>query len=312
MAHTHSHHSHNDHDHHDHSHHGHAHHHHGTGNIKVAFFLNLGFAIIEIVGGSMTNSVAILSDALHDLGDSVSLGLAWHFQKLSAKKRDHQFSYGYKRFAVLGAFINSLILVVGSIFILQEAIPRLFHPEQTNAKGMLALAVLGVIVNGAAVFRLKKGTTLNERAVALHLMEDVLGWVAVLIASVIMLFADVPFLDPLLSLLITGYVLFNVYKNLRASFQIFLQSIPQSIDVKKVERRILSIPQIISLHDIHVWSLDGEYNVLTVHLVVNRSVTLPEIGEIKKKVKLLLNDLHIQHVTTEVELEGEICELEDC
>ncbi len=179
-------------------------------NFTLAFWLNTGFAILEIAGGLYTNSVAILSDALHDFGDSLSLGLAFYFQRKSLKKRDDYFSYGYKRFSLLGAFINSLILIIGSIFILQEAIHRLARPEQANAKGMLALAFIGIVVNAIAMFRLRSGGSINERVVALHFLEDVLGWVAVLIGSVVMLFADVPILDPILSMLIAGFILFNV------------------------------------------------------------------------------------------------------
>lgn len=142
---------------------GHHHHHHSEGNVKVAFFLNLLFTVIELIGGLYTNSLAILSDALHDLGDSLSLGLAWYFQKLSRRGRTNTFSYGYKRFSLLGAIVNSIVLVVGAIFILSQAIPQLFAPEQTNAEGMLYLAILGIIVNGAAVFKLRKGESLNER-----------------------------------------------------------------------------------------------------------------------------------------------------
>ncbi len=211
--------NHHDHDHddtHHHHHHGHeGHHHHHTGNIKVAFWLNLTFCILEFAGGLFTNSVAILSDALHDLGDSFSLGLAWYFQKISQRKRDKLFSYGYKRFSLLGALINSMILLIGSVFIVREAIPRILHPETSNAQGMIIFALIGIAVNGAAVLRLKKGSSINERVISLHLIEDVLGWVAVLIAAVVMLFVDVPVLDPLLSLLITGYILYNVVKNLK-------------------------------------------------------------------------------------------------
>ena len=201
-------------------HHNHGHHH-ATGNIKVAFFLNLSFTIIELIGGFYTNSLAIMSDAVHDLGDSLSLGLSWYFQKVSNKKATTNFSYGFARFSLLGAIINSVVLTVGSIFIISEAIPRIISPEVSDAVGMMWFAILGIIVNGVAVLRLKRGTSINERVVALHLLEDVLGWVAVLIASIVMQFWDLPILDPILSLLIAAYVLFNVFKNIKESFIIF-------------------------------------------------------------------------------------------
>ena len=138
-------------------HHNHTHHNEDVKNIRVAFFLNLLFTVIEIVGGILTNSVAILSDAVHDLGDSFSLGLSCYFQKIAKRPRTRNYTYGYKRFSLLGAVINSVILTVGSVLILMNAIPRLFNPQQPDVKGMLLLAVLGVVVNGAAVLKLRKG-----------------------------------------------------------------------------------------------------------------------------------------------------------
>ena len=201
-------------------------HHHSSENIKTAFFLNLFFTIIEFIGGIYTNSLAITSDAIHDLGDSISLGMAWYFQNLSNKKPTKTYSYGFKRFSLLGAIINSVILLVGSIFIILEAIPRILSPEHSDAKGMMWFAVLGIIVNGAAVLKLRKGTSINERVVSLHMIEDVLGWVAVLIASIIMQFWDIPILDPILSLLIALFILYNVFKNGRESVRIILQGTP--------------------------------------------------------------------------------------
>ncbi|MEZ4848186.1 MAG: cation diffusion facilitator family transporter [Bacteroidia bacterium] len=182
--------------HHNHNH-DHAHHqHHGTGNIKVAFFLNLGFTLIEIVGGILTNSVAIISDAIHDLGDSLSLGLSWYFQSLSGKKGDAQFSFGYQRFSLLGAVINSIVLVIGGILVLQEAIPRLWEPTQPHAEGMIYLAILGIVVNGAAVLRLRKGSSINEEVVFSPLEDAGMG--SRLIAAIVMQFINTPILDPLL------------------------------------------------------------------------------------------------------------------
>ena len=267
---------------------------------------------MELAGGIFTNSVAIISDALHDLGDSLTLGLAWYFQELSEKKRDKKYSFGYKRFSLLGAVINSIVLVIGSIFILNETIPRLFKPEVPNAHGMLILALFGVIVNGAAVFRLKKGSSINEKVVSLHLLEDVLGWAAVLIASIIMIFVYLPILDPILSVTITFFVLFNVFKNLKISFRIFLQAVPNDTNIELIKGKILNIAGVSGIHDIHIWTLDGEYNILTIHLVVKDVDNSLEIKKIKEQVKNLLRDLKIQHITIEIEAEGEDCDLKNC
>lgn len=288
------------------------HHHHAEGNIKVAFFLNLGFTIIEIVGGILTNSLAILSDALHDLGDSLSLGLSWYFQKISKKGRTNSFSFGYKRFSLLGAIINSTILIVGSIIILTEAIPKIFNPEEVHVQGMFYLAILGILVNGAAVLRLRKGDTMNERVVSLHLLEDVLGWVAVLIGSVIMMYADAPFIDPLLSVFISIYVLYNVYKNLKKSMRIILQGIPEDVSIEHIREKLKRIPSITNVHDCHVWSMDGNYNVLTIHLVLDKDYQLSEQVALKQKVRKVLKGESVNHITIELENQDEHCELADC
>ena len=184
---------------HDHKHHHHHHHSHdGESNIGIAFLLNISFTIIELIGGYMTNSVAIISDAVHDFGDSISLGMAWYFQKISKREKTDKYTYGYKRFSLLGAIINSIVLVVGSIYIISEAVPRLFSPQETSAKGMFALAIVGIIINGAAVLKTRTGDSINERVVSLHMMEDVLGWAAVLVGSVIMHFTGLTIIDPIL------------------------------------------------------------------------------------------------------------------
>ena len=293
--------------------HNHDHsHNHSEGNVKVAFFLNLSFTIIEVIGGLYTNSLAILSDALHDLGDSLSLGLSWYFQKLSRKGRTKTFSYGYKRFSLLGAIINSIVLVVGSIFILTKAIPELFNPGETNVQGMLYLAILGIVVNGAAVFKLRKGESLNEKVVSLHLLEDVLGWVAVLIGSIIMMYTDAPFIDPLLSVLISLFVLYNVYKNLRKSMLVILQGIPEDVSLDEIKEKLKGISEITDVHDNHVWSMDGEYNILTIHLRLDKDYKLSEQAKLKEKVRSQLKDESINHITIEFEGQEENCELEDC
>ena len=282
------------------------------GNVKVAFFLNLSFTIIEVIGGLYTNSLAILSDALHDLGDSLSLGLSWYFQKLSKKGRTKKFSYGYKRFSLLGAIINSIVLVAGSIFILTKAIPELFNPGETNVQGMLYLAILGIVVNGAAVLKLRKGESLNEKVVSLHLLEDVLGWVAVLIGSIIMMYTDAPFIDPLLSVLISLFVLYNVYKNLRKSMLVILQGIPEEISIDNIREKLENIPKVTDIHDCHAWSMDGQYNILTLHLRLDKDYKLSEQAKLKERVRTQLKDESINHITIEFEGQYENCELEDC
>ncbi|MFT6970644.1 MAG: cobalt-zinc-cadmium efflux system protein [Roseivirga sp.] len=288
--------------------HHHGHHHHGTKNLRVAFFLNLFFTLVEIVGGIYTGSLAILSDALHDLGDSLSIGLSWYFQKLSQKGRDKKFSYGYKRFSLLGAVINSIVLLAGAVVILTKAIPALFDPNTVDAKGMMYLAIFGVIVNGAAVLKLRNGSSINEKVISLHLLEDVLGWVAVLIGSLVMMFWDLPIIDPVLSLLIAVYIIYNASRNLKKSTLIILQAKPNDVDIEQIHKTLLSIPEITGVHDCHVWSMDGEYNVLSAHLVIEAAISMDEMANIKTKAKSLLKQEHIDHATFEFEGKGEHCE----
>ncbi|MCD4845849.1 MAG: cation diffusion facilitator family transporter [Methanosarcinales archaeon] len=288
--------------------HNHKHNHNNSvKNIKVAFFLNLFFTIIEFIGGFLTNSVAIMSNALHDLGDSFSLGLAWFLEKFSSRKRTDQFSYGYKRFSLLGAFINGIILFVGSLFILMEAIPRLINPETSNAYGMLLLAIFGIVVNGIAFYKTAKGNTMNEKVISLHLLEDVLGWVAVFIISIVLIFTQISILDPILSILITFYILFGVLRNLKATALLFLQAAPKNLNVKIIDKELKKDSFIHGIHDTHIWSLDGEKHILSTHVIINKNSSKKDIEKIKYKLKQRLKDIGIEHSTLEIEFEDESC-----
>ncbi len=287
-------------------------HHHSTSSIKVAFWLNFTFTIIEIIGGLYTNSIAILSDALHDFGDTVALGLAWFLEKFSKKKRDKRYSYGYGRFSLLAAFINGLILMLGSVFILYEAIPRLFNPVQPDATGMMWLAIGGIVFNGAAVFKMQSGKTQNEKIVSWHLMEDVLGWVAVFIGSLIMKFWNVPIVDALLSVGFTVFILINVFKNFLATVRIFLQAIPTNINENAIVKEVAKLAHVKSVHDTHLWSIDGEKTVFTLHVVVEPNLSEGKIIELKKSIRLIGSNYKVHHITVEVEFEQENCSLENC
>jgi cobalt-zinc-cadmium efflux system protein len=291
--------------------HNHDHNHERQGNIKIAFFLNLAFTILEIVGGIWTNSLAILSDALHDLGDSFSLGVAWYLEKFSSKGPDKKFSFGYARFSLLGALINSLILVGGSVLILSRSIPRILNPEQVNPKGMLAFAIVGVVINGIAVLRLRKGSSLNEKVVSWHLLEDVFGWVAVLIASIVLLFVDIPIIDPILSILITFYVLYNVFKNLKKILNVFLQGVPGDYSIEEIEKEIVKITGAKAAYHTHVWSLDGERHLLTVHVILSDDIERKQIIETKQIIRDHIADMGIEHVTIEIDFECEETRDED-
>lgn len=305
--------------HHSHGHHHHQHscdhhhHHHETGkNLKLAFTLNFLFTLIEFVGGVLTNSMAIISNAMHDLGDSLSIGMSLFFERVSHKKSDERFSYGYKRFALVSALINSIILLVGSLFVIYKTVPRLIHPEPVDASGMIVLAIFGVAVNGAAVLRLKGGKSANERVIMLHLLEDVLGWSAVLLGGIIMYFFTIPIIDPLLSIGVSAFILWNVFKNLKDFISTFLQAVPEGIIVAEVGKHLEEIETVKSVHDVHVWTMDGSYNVISAHVVVEDEITKEEMLKTKARVKQVIRDFGIQHETVEFEYESEVCDFVNC
>ena len=289
--------------------HDHTHQNGSSKNLKFAFFLNAAFTILEIIGGFYVNSVAIISDAVHDLGDTLSLGTSWYLQNKSRKGRNFKFSFGYKRFSLLGALINSLVLLLGSVYVIIEAISRLVAPEYSDAGGMLIFAVVGVAVNGFAAWKLSKGTSINEKVVSWHLIEDVLGWVAVLIVAIVLHFYNTPYLDPALSLLITLYILYNVFKRLKETLFIFLQGVPREINLEEIEQKLKALPHIASLHHTHLWSLEGTDHVFTTHIKLKNISQFQQLLDVKRTVKNVLQEYKFDHYTIETELEEETCDL---
>ena len=288
--------------------HDHHHHHHGSeGSLGFAFIINFIFAIIEIVGGLYVNSLAILSDALHDLGDSFALGLAYFLEKKSKRSRDSRYSYGYRRFSTLGAIFNGFILSVGSLLIFIYAIPRVISPQPSDGEGMVLLALLGILFNGLAYFRTRQGHGHNVEMVSLHLLEDVLGWVAVLIGGILIYFTGWYIIDAILSMAISVFVFRNAVKSLRSTSRIMLQGIPEEVDVDEVTHSLTRIKGVQGLHDLHIWSLDGEKTILTAHLVCDSNMDFLQASEIKAKARSLLKDYHIDHSTIELEGPSEEC-----
>lgn len=286
----------------------HDHHHHGSsGNLKVAFFLNFAFTIIEIVGGIFTNSIAILTDAVHDAGDTASLGLAWYFENVSKRGHTAKLTFGFKRYRLLGGLITGLMLIGGLGFVLYHSVQRLLDPQPVHAPGMIALGIIGIVFNGAAVLRVRKGSSLTEKVVSWHLMEDLLGWIAVLIGAGIMAIWDLPIVDPILSILISLFVLWNVTRNLKNVIKVFLQTVPDSFDVESFEEKVKAHPKVLGTHHTHVWSLDGESHVLTAHIVMSGDTTREDICDAKQTIRDQLDPHDFTHVTIDVEISGETC-----
>lgn len=282
--------------------------------MRVALALNLSFTVIEFIGGIYTNSVAILSDAIHDLGDSVAIGAALVLEKHSGQGRSNTYTYGKRRFSTLAAFLTSLILIIGAVIILREAIPRFFAVEPVRTTGVLWLAVAGVLFNGLAILRLRKGgqSSLNQRAVMLHLMEDALGWIAVLIGAMIMYFTLWYWIDPLLSVGIAVFVLYNAIRNITAALKIFLQASPATVDVAGIVTEMKRLPGVTGVHDVHLWSMDGENNVLSLHLIVSKAVDMRAANRLLENARDIAWAHQVQHPTIQVETEGTPCALGDC
>ena len=287
--------------------HDHPHAHTASNRIGWAFFLNVSFTIIELIGGVLTNSTAILADAVHDLGDSLSIGLAWLLSKLSSKRADGVFTYGYHRFSLFGALINGFVLIAGSLWVLSEALPRLLQPELPDAVGMFWLAILGVAVNGYAAYKLSHGKTLNERVLNLHLLEDVLGWVAVLVVAVVLMFVDWPILDPLLSIAFTLFILVNVCRNVYSAVALLMQATPDKDLHQQVLAEFLAVDDVREAHHVHIWSLDGEHHVLTAHLQLEGLLEPGQQLAVKAELSRRLESYDFLHTTIEFEFPEEAC-----
>ena len=300
-------HAHAGHDLHGHDHgHGHAA---GAASLRVAFFINLAFTVVEAVGGWWTGSIAVLTDALHDAGDCLVLGTAWWLQRVAMKGRDAQYSYGYGRYSMLGGWLTSVVLMVGAGAMLVLSVPRLWSPELPHTTGMMGIAVFGLLMNGLAAWKLHGGGSLNERGAYLHLLEDVLGWAAVLVGAVVMYFTGWAIVDPLMSVGISVFILWNAVSTLRKGTGILMQEIPAGIDIQAIRTRLMTIPNVRDLHDQHTWTLDGNLVVHTVHVVV-ADVDLLQARGIKAQARAELKALGIHHATIELEWADEHCGLE--
>lgn len=275
-------------------------------NILIAFLLNISFSIFEFVGGIFTNSVAILSDSIHDLGDALSIGISFFLEKKSKKKADNKYTYGYVRYSVLGGVITTTILIVGSLLVIISAVERLFNPVEVNYQGMIIFAVVGVVLNFLAAFVTREGNSINQKAVNLHMLEDVLGWVVVLIGAVIMNFTDIKIIDPIMSIGVALFILINSLRNLKKVVDLFLEKTPSDINIDKLKEHLLKIDEVEDIHHIHVWSIDGYNNYATMHIVTKAQ----DIKNVKKNIREELEEHNICHAI--LETEEEACDDQEC
>ena len=275
-------------------------------NILVAFLLNISFSILEFFGGIFTNSVAILSDAIHDLGDAISIGISYFMERKSKKKANDKYTYGYVRYSVLGGVITTTILLVGSLLVIYGAIKRLFNPVEVKYSGMIVFAVIGIILNSLAAFVTREGDSINQKSVNLHMLEDVLGWIVVFIGAIVMKFTDIRILDSIMCIGVAIFILINSLKNLKQVLDLFLEKTPNDIDIEKLKEHLLEIKGVDDIHHIHVWSIDGYNNYATMHIVTK----VKDIAKIKKEIREELEEHNICHAI--LETEAEVCDDKEC
>jgi len=276
-------------------------------SILIAFILNLSFSVFEYLGAALTGSVALMSDALHDIGDALSIGASFLLERKSKKRPDDRYTYGYARYSVFGGVVTTLILLTGSGVIIYNAIGKIIAPESIDCNTMLIFALIGVAVNLCATFFTRGGTSINQKAVNLHMLEDVLGWVVVLAGTLIMRFTGFVLIDPLMSIGISAFIVYRAIATLKEALDLFLEKAPLGTSVSDIKSRLRAIDGVLDVHHVHVWSLDGIKNYATLHIV-----TETDGYELKEAVRKELENIGINHATLELEKGNEYCSCEKC
>ena len=255
-------------------------------NMTIAFLLNFSFAIIEFIFGLLFHSSAVLADAVHDTGDALAIGLSTLFEKISTKKEDREYTLGYKRYSLLGALLTSVILLVGSTLVIVENVPKLFAPEKVNYDGMLVLGIVAIVVNTAASRVISHGHSHNESILSLHFLEDILGWLAVILVSLILRFTDWYFLDPMLSLVIAGFILSKALPKFWENIQIFLDHVPSDVDLSQLYQEIAALENVRAITQLNVWTTDGLEKFAMLHICLENPNLLAETQAVLRQ-KLL-------------------------
>ncbi len=276
-------------------------------NIFIAFILNLLFSCFEFLGGALTGSVAIVSDAVHDIGDAISIGISYFLERKSKKQPDETYTYGYARYSVIGSLVTTVVLMFGSALVIYHALIRVFHPVEIDYNGMIVFAIIGAVVNFIAAWFTKEGDSLNQKMVNLHMLEDVLGWIVVLVGAVVMRFTDISVIDPLMSIGVSVFIFVRAIKNLKQVENLFLEKAPKNISMEEIREEVLKTEGVLDVHHIHLWSMDGYNHYATMHIVTDR-----EPFAIKSEIKELLKNHHIGHVTLELESPDEHCHDAHC
>ena len=266
--------------------------------VWVAFFLNLSYAIVEFIAGGIFGSSAVLADSVHDLGDAIAIGISAFLETISNREEDRQYTLGYKRFSLLGALVTAVILITGSILVILENITKLFNPQPVNDEGILWLGIIAVSINLLASLVVRKGKTKNESILSLHFLEDTLGWLAVILMAIILKFTDWYILDPLLSLVISIFILTKAILRFWSALKIFLDAVPEGVETGDLEKDLEALINVKSVNQLSIWSMDGLENNAIIHLCLE---DWEQMLETKNQVRQLLEERGIQNITIEVD-----------
>ena len=266
--------------------------------VWVAFFLNLTYAIVEFIAGGVFGSSAVLADSVHDLGDAISIGISAFLETISNREEDRQYTLGYKRFSLLGAMLTAVILMIGSVLVILENVTKIVHPQPVNEEGILWLGIIAVAINVLASLVVRKGKTKNESILSLHFLEDTLGWLAVILMAIILRFTDWYILDPLLSLVISIFILTKAIPRFWSALKIFLDAVPEGVDIKQVKNNLEQLDHVASVNQLNIWTLDGLEKNAIVHVCLEE---IEHIEYCKESIRNLLKDYGFQNVTIEVD-----------
>ena len=267
-------------------------------SIWLAFFLNLSFAIVEFIAGGVFGSSTVLADSVHDLGDAIAIGLSAYLETISNREEDSHYTLGYKRFSLLGALITAVILMTGSVFVILENITKLFNPQPVNDEGILWLGIIAVTINVLASLVVRKGKTKNESILSLHFLEDTLGWLAVILMAIILRFTDWYILDPLLSLVISFFILSKAIPRFWSTLKIFLDAVPEGVDIEQVRSDLEQLEYVASVNQLNLWTMDGLEKNAIVHVCLEQ---VKHMEVCKESIRDLLKERGFQNVTIEVD-----------
>ena len=266
--------------------------------VWVAFFLNLSYAIVEFIAGGIFGSSAVLADSVHDLGDAIAIGLSAFLETISNREEDSRYTLGYKRFSLLGALVTAVILMTGSVLVILENLTKLFHPKPVNDEGILWLGIIAVSINLLASLVVRKGKTKNESILSLLFLEDTLGWIAVILMAIILRFTDWYILDPLLSLVISFFILSKAIPRFWSTLKIFLDAVPEGVETGDLEKDLGALINVKSVNQLSIWSMDGLENNAIIHLCLE---DWDQMMETKNQVRQLLEERGVQNITIEVD-----------